>query len=103
MPEEIEFNPHLITDLIWEEYPEWGDEAEELLKSIIECDSWKECLDMLNKKGLHHYAETIEDWLEDSITQIENEKKEQEIIAREEAKKQAIENDAKRTTQIELF
>ena len=110
MPEQIEFQPELISDFVWgffgelEEFEENSDEkAEELYEAITECESWKECNALLRKRELNGMAEAIEDWLEDLIVTQEAERKEQELKDRAKAKEDAIENDAKRTVQMNLF
>ena len=109
MPEQIEFYPESVSDFIWgffgesEDIEDSEDKAQELYESISECESWKECNDLLRKRKLNQIAEAIEDWLEDTIIAQETERKEQELADRAKAKEEAIEADAKKTTQMVLF
>ena len=103
MPEQIEFQADHIEELIWEQFGSWTDEASELYEATTECKSWKECNALLRKRKLNHMAETIEDWLEDTLIQQETERKEKELKDRAKAKEQAIEADAKKVTQMVLF
>ena len=103
MPEQIGFQPDLISDIIWEEFEDSEDNGQELYDAIAECKTWKECNALLRKRELPHIAETIEDWLEDTLIREEAERKEQELANRAKAKEQAIEADAKKVTQMVLF